>query len=746
MIDLGEPSISAHQAGRCCRSHSDGYIEVKRRHLSQAQGITTMMKMKRVLVAALVLGLAVAGSAGARSWFKGVSEAPDEETKRTVRGRVVTPDGKPASGAKLYLGNYSDLISEVGATDSDGRFAVDVPQPAKRSEKVTWLLARVPGFGVDFIALNDRTPNSEVELQLPVDRPIRGRVIDLQGKPVAGATIRLNTLRVYGADTVEPFLAGLLKRPNFRSPGAKLMKGISGGTRKLLTATTDKDGRFELAGAGAERLVTLEIAGPGIARAEAYVITRNGFDPNPYNAATLALRPKDAPEQLSWDFNPLLLGPDPTVIAQTEKPIRGVVTVVDSEKPRAAVRVRIDQDDGTQLNFAEATTDRDGRYEIHGAFKAPSYTLTVESDPATGMVRRSVTVPDSPGYETVVVDIKTARGVIITGLVTDQATGKPMPGRVEVGLLFDNPHARKPEYASLGGNRIEYTGLDGMFRIVAIPGRVLLMAQPNSSLLPGGFLKSLGYRRPIADPRYPDYFLSNESISLGYHTSENGYALVQGNWCKVLDIEPGVAEVRQDVALERASTILLEIQDGAGRPVAGTRVAGLTAGRFISALRCESAEVEVYGVKEEGKPRLVTFFDPRSKLTATVTLKGDEKQPVVVTLGPPGILKGRLLNQDGTPAPGVTLTANYKHNQEVFKAAQEPDGCTITDKDGRFQFDRMILGQKYTLWYSEQSKQGMFRMPSRSLANRREFGPAKAGETTDLGDLTLKPGDKEEDD
>ena len=115
------------------------------------------------------------------------------------------------------------------------------------------------------------------------------------------------------------------------------------------------------------------------------------------------------------------------------------------------------------------------------------------------------------------------------------------------------------------------------------------------------------------------------------------------------------------MALERDPATKVSLRDATGRPVAGTWLDGLTSQRYISAFWYESPEVEVYGV-EKDKPRLVTFFDPKNNLTAIITLKGDEKQPVVVTLRPPGILKGRLLNPDGAPAAGVTVSVGYPNH------------------------------------------------------------------------------------
>jgi RNA polymerase sigma factor (sigma-70 family) len=726
--------------------------------LLQGGGITIMTKLK-LLISLLAIGFLVAVTMGVRGGAAPAVEArldrQDAVTREkpvnapalvALRGRALTGDGQPAASAKLFLVNNEGLLAELGVTAADGRFVVEVPTPRKLSGKMTWLAVKASGFGVDFVALDEHTPDGEVLLRLPRDLPIHGRLIDLQGRPVSGASVWLNSLSVYSADSVEAFLAGLMKRPDLRTAGAVPSKVLFGGSRGLLTTTTGKDGRFEFAGAGAERVVGLRFTGPGIAQTYAEVVARTGFNPEPYNAVTRGIMPKNGAGLPGSLPATMLQGPEPTVIAETEKPIRGLVSELGTGKPRPGVQVSLNKDNGIWLHHVlQARTDRHGRYEIRGASKAPDYTLTVESDSAAGMLRRSITVRDTPGYEPVTADLQTARGVVVTGQVTDGSTGKPVPSRIWIGPLADNPHARKPEYDGLDSVRAEETGLDGSFRIISIPGRVLLMAGPDSSLLPGGYLDSLRYRLPTADPRFPDYFQS-DGVYLSYRVAPQGQTPVQGNCCKVLDVNPRGAEVRVDLVLERDTAMRLSLRDAAGRPLAGTWLHGLTSQRYTSAFWYESAEVTIYGVQND-KPRIFAVYDPKSKLTAARTLTGDEKQPVVVTLGPPGILKGRLLEPDGTPAAAVTVAPLYPdHSTEmVFKTAQEPDGCALTDKDGTFRIEHMIPGQPFFLLVSSPSKQGLFRTPTEFLADRRKFGPVKAAAITYLGNLTLKPAARSED-
>src|SRR5262249_11492413 len=67
-------------------------------------------------------------------------------------------------------------------------------------------LARAGGVGVDFIDLGD-APAGEVVLRLVKDLPIRGRVIDTEGKPVPGVTVSVQHLAVYGDNSLDPLLA-----------------------------------------------------------------------------------------------------------------------------------------------------------------------------------------------------------------------------------------------------------------------------------------------------------------------------------------------------------------------------------------------------------------------------------------------------------------------------------------------------------------------------------------------------------
>jgi hypothetical protein len=280
-------------------------------------------------------------------------------------------------------------------------------------------------------------------------------------------------------------------------------------------------GRDRLKGAGAERLVSLRLSGAGTAEAEVWVVNRPGFDPKPYNEATRNNVPKGF--ERFGDYRWLLHGPDVSVVAEAEKPIRGVVKGADTGKGQPGVEVWLTRNGEDLLPLPlRAKTDAQGRYEIRGARKGKSYVLEVKSDPAGGYMACQVRAADTAGYAPVTADVRMVKGVVITGQVIDRSTGRPVPGFALGGVLSDNPFVKEyPEFNSSAWVHTEKTGPDGTFRVVTIPGPVLLMGGADGRRLPGGPGKEMKYKPPLPDQKYPQYF-SKRPGALEYYTPGGG--------------------------------------------------------------------------------------------------------------------------------------------------------------------------------------------------------------------------------
>jgi RNA polymerase sigma factor (sigma-70 family) len=667
---------------------------------------------------------------GAADKAAGSAPAPGDDpaarNEGALRGRVLGSDGQPLTGARLLLLGEGDKTVDLGASAADGRFTVAVP----KGRQGRYLVARADGAGLDFLDLEGRHLKDPVELRLVKDHAIRGRVVDTQGRPVAGVRVTAGSLNVYPDNSLDSFLAAWKKR-HFQS-------GIPGGVKHLweeagalFRTTTDAEGRFVVRGAGAERLVSFRLSGAGIADAEAWVVNRPGFDPKPYNEATFNNIPKGLEGgAIHW----LLYGPDLAVVAEAEKPIRGAVTEADTGKGRPGVEVLLTRN-GDELVpiILKAKTDAAGRYEIHGARKAKAYMVEVKSDPAAGYLPRQARAADTPGYAPVTIDLRVARGVIVTGRVIDKTTGQSVPGFAMAAVLSDNPFVKNyPEFNSSAWIRLGGETDGGSFRVVTIPGPVLLMGGPDPRRLPGGWLEYLKYRPPLPDPKYPHYF-SKEGDGTAYFTVGGGISPIQGNFCKVLEIKPGTPVVKEDVVLESLRPTPVKIQDVEGRPLSGAWVTGISPRDWASPVQVDKDSCPAYGV-EAGKPRLMAFYHPGKKLFGTLTLKG-EKGPAVVRLGPGGAVKGRLLDANGKPLRDVVVEAYYMARvaSEIHDVAHRANRV-VTDAGGAFRIDELIPGLEFKLFY--QRGKPTFDGTNTVLDKTLRVSPAAP---LDLGDVKLKP-------
>src|SRR5439155_15437447 len=88
---------------------------------------------------------------------------------------------------------------------------------------------------------------------------------------------------------------------------------------------------------------------------------------------------------------------------------------------------------------ARAVTDAQGRYELPGCPRGPSYGVTVvpPKDAPYFIVGRQVA--DTDGPEPLTVDVDLPRGVLVRGRLIDGGTGKPVVGAVIYHLLAGNP-------------------------------------------------------------------------------------------------------------------------------------------------------------------------------------------------------------------------------------------------------------------------------------------------------------------
>jgi RNA polymerase sigma factor (sigma-70 family) len=414
--------------------------------------------------------------------------APPEKVRNpdikpiAVSGKVVGPDGKIVRGAKLFVFDSEEWKPAPQAeANGDGTFTFELPPIAGR-RAYRYVVASAPGLGLgcDWVGVPAATdPLRNVVLKLPRDVPIRGRILDLEGKPVEGARIRVTDLQTGKDDSLNEFVRLWSKDRERQQEAFRTLLGkrlfVKNATAHHFSATTDADGRFTLAGLGSDRCPQLDISAPGKASMVCLIPIRADFKPAPGGFT-----------------GSLVVGPEFTLPLAPSKLITGVVRD-EAKKPLAGVRVlgQVDLNDETRflnswviLPEVETITDAEGRYTLDGLPGGRNYILAASPKAGDGIVHGFISRRDNgPDAAPIRGDFELPRGVVLTGQITDEKTGKGVRGYVFYRPLESNPWEDEhpitgsPGIAPWVSDMGSWTDIEGRFRLTAEPGAGILHVQ-----------------------------------------------------------------------------------------------------------------------------------------------------------------------------------------------------------------------------------------------------------------------------
>ncbi|VTR95097.1 RNA polymerase sigma factor, sigma-70 family OS=Singulisphaera acidiphila (strain ATCC BAA-1392 / DSM 18658 / VKM B-2454 / MOB10) GN=Sinac_5058 PE=4 SV=1 [Gemmata massiliana] len=400
--------------------------------------------------------------------------------------------------------------------------------------------------------------------------------------------------------------------------------------------------------------------------------------------------------------------------------------------------VRFTRTNKNDLNPDEnrAVTGVDGRYELRGARKHKSYMVEIPPDPDAGLLPCQGFAEDTPEYEPVTIDLKCAKGIVVTGTVTNKATGKPLAAELRTQVLAANSFVDQyPPFLHSVSNFGALTQPDsGRFRLVTVPGVVMLMAGPQNG-------RVYEFKPPVPDPNFANLF-NKERDGLSFKVYGGYFTDVRGCWCKVLDAKPTDEKLTVNVELEPAPHTSVKVVDADGKPVTGVVATGV--GEFSYPIAFPGDTVSVFN-QEPGKDRLVVVGHTGRKLVGSLVLKTGDKAPVV-TLGPGGRITGRAVDENGSPLAGLKVEASSFSRTGGALGANWRLGelnSQTTGTNGEFQIDALLTEHTFSLSFSQGARyyQRVSPQPGQP-PNRLGRSPvAKLGETTDLGDIKLKPVD-----
>ncbi len=659
---------------------------------------------------------------------------PEEAKTVEFRGQVLDPDGKPFAGAKLHLIYPTTKVLPIparGTSDSEGRFHFWVAKtdfdksykPAPWEEAIVVAAAKGYGLGMPERRAGKSGSNTALLLRLAKDdAPLKGRILDLQGKPVAGAIIRVQGLHAPVKGDLAAFVNALKDKKEFFPPMQEHLLGFADRWNGPYPSTlfapvkTADDGRFEIKGVGRERLAALRIEGPTIATRDVFVMTRSGDTVH-------------APGYRQYEPNTdklTIYGNGFDHIAAPCRPIVGVVRDKDTGKPIPGAIVTSYQRAGSHISAVTdllTVADKNGHYRLLGMPKGEGNVIRAAGPEDEPYLMATQNIADPPGLEPITADFALKRGVWISGRVLDKITQRPIHASVQYVVFEDNPHRKETPRLSVD-HYLQSQVEDGAFRVAALPGRGLLAARAWSDKyrMAVGADKIKGMEPDGHFRTYPHLLFAK-----GYHT--------------LVEVNPAVdaKEMTCDLVLDPGHTLKGEVHGPDGKPLAGVRVSGLRSYNGHGLWEHEPLKTSTFTVTglDSEQPRLLEFACVEKKLAGSVAVKGDEKGPLVVKLVPAAAMTGRLVTPDGKPiADGELIALRGAIDQPQPRNADPTVGSlppsVRRDKDGKFRIEGLVPGLTY---YLGLVKGNYLHRLSGAAGGKLTF---EEGQTRDFGDVVAK--------
>jgi hypothetical protein len=556
----------------------------------------------------------------------------------------------------------------------------------------------------------DSTLAGDRTLRLPDDDlPIEGRIVNLEGLPVAAARVKVIEIRCFPRMTLDAWIKLAQSKISPKSP--ELWRGfdqlgLSEQVRQLFPAVaTSADGRFRIDGIGRERIVRLQIEAPAIETRRVYVRTQRG-------GAIKVGEGSSEPKTIYGASFEFPVGPS--------RPVTGVVRDVDTQMPLAGVTIQIqtmagDPEQVWPKESLRTVTDAEGRYRVTGLpigenslmalapFDQPYMLAVQECD--TGQVKESLQL-----------DFNLKRGVWVRGRVTDASTGQGVRASVEYYAMLDNPHQQTAPSFWGAKWRPHLTDADGRFAIPAFAGRGLITVHAHDYR---AYPIGVGADK-IAGAKYEAGVTSIE-----FRT--NPTMLMANNHNAIREVNPaeGVDAPDIDFVLKSGKSLAGTVLDPDGKPLAGAKFSGEVEQTWIWRPLKESS----FAVRnvQPGKARRLLFVHEQRQLAGSILLTAEESGPLSVKLEPWGVISGRALDKIGDPLRAVHLVPLFKVGNEWQSGGLSAESWPI-DEEGRFTITGLVAGVEYRF---------------RAQTDNRDHGVAvdgvrvSAGETKDLGDVTL---------
>jgi protocatechuate 3,4-dioxygenase beta subunit len=646
----------------------------------------------------------------------------------TVRGRVLLPNGQPAAEATVraikWVHRSEDsprdemqLLATLSTT-SQGEFQVNISEAVlKEVERGVNLWATLSGYGLAVHPLVANEKSNSIELRLADEQTIRGRIIDLEGRPARDARVEVMCYIDATRAAIDEWLTSASgKEKPVNTVVDKLVGGQPAsidwarnnrGTAILRVNSvevvsdaivspvkTNAEGRFELKGIGRDRLVILRISAARSVTLYPVILTRP-LQSNPFR-----------PDEIS--------GPEFERVVSPSAAVEGSVTDDESGKPIPGALINpwlLHQTIGLAGDFAlamQTTSDATGHYRLEGLDTRE----TNEFDVIAGGLpyfRARERVRPTRGLDPIHVDVRLRRGIWVTGRAYDQVTGKPVEGTIGYWPSSRNNLRHGFSVTLMRG---AHTDPDGRFRLLVLRGRGMV------------YLSCKGdYRFNAGASQVKDF---------------RGFSRTGINRVCEIDVSQDAPEAHVDLPADPGQNVLVKFTDAAGKPLAGVDAYGLRFpqprpslgyGRTFS----ESDSAILYAASPE-ELRWVWLRHRDSGLSKLFRFKpkpGETERTVV--LDPPAIVTGRFVTPEGKPVTGLTVACGFNAIPRGGPPTIRGFPDVLCDAQGRFRRD-LPAGD----WISLSAGPGEWSPVSPGWASIVRTLKVNSGELIDLGDITIE--------
>jgi hypothetical protein len=603
----------------------------------------------------------------ARRAVPAVAPAPEPTGTVPVAGRVADRDGKPVAGARIDViarkrrraGDFGavrrfELLGSATA-DAEGKFALEVRRTSSSWVESLAVMAVAPGRGLDGQQdIDVDAPRIDAPITMGPERPIRGRLIDLEGRPAAG--VRLRPTMVAG---LFGYALGDLDVP------------WDGWPKPLVT---DDKGRFTIPGTGAMSDVIVEPEGDRFARQE----FRFGQDDEGRTS-------------------------EKTFVLAPARTLEALVTL-DDGRPAAGARVAASGSNkkGMPGKTSEAVADAQGRARVT-LWSGDSYRVTAYPPAGEPYLSRETDIDWPSGALRQEKEIKLKGGVTVRGRLVESPTGRPVAGaRVSYYQVYrDNPHW-------IGYGAEVASGADGRFAVVVPrgPGDLLVGAATPDYLHVRTSWNTLGSGIQPSFEMYPDA-LAHLDVQPDGPDQEVDLTLRRGATVPCRVVDPDGKPVARAIAFGRSYV-----------PYNENRFHLVGFNGAPPTLPVRDGRLDVPGLDPEAPTTVYVLDpEGQLGATVALSAASAKDGPATIRLAPCGSARARFINKDGKPVAGrdaadlalvVTPGADFLDTSISAGKALADVAYQVnldrgrlrearSDADGRLTYVSLIPGAAYRL-------------------------------------------------